>query len=90
MKNALEMNKIANEANEKFLAEMKEKAHEAVEKIVAPIIEKEASFGGFSAKCHIGTDVDLEVVIADLENLGYNVSKNGRTLSITWYDWNIK
>jgi ferredoxin-thioredoxin reductase catalytic subunit len=90
MKNAVEINKIANEANRKFKEEEKAKALKAVEEIIEPMIEHEAKFGGFSTCCRVGNDVSLNEVIAILVENGYNVSETfGRKLDIEWSNWFI-
>jgi hypothetical protein len=90
MKNAVEINKIANEANRKYKEEEKAKALKAVEEIIEPMIEHEAKFGGFSTCCRVGNDVSLNEVIAILVENGYNVSETfGRKLDIEWSNWFI-
>ena len=91
MKNALEMNKIANEVTNKLNDELTAKAKKAIDKIVEPMIEYEAKHGGFSVNCRIGTDVSIDKVVEILKENGYNVSvKYSRVLDIEWFDWNVE
>lgn len=90
MKNALEMNKIANEVNRKFREEEKARALKAVKEFIEPMIEHEAKFGGFSACCRVGEGISINEVIAILVENGYNVSETvGRKLDIEWSNWFI-
>lgn len=91
MKNALEMNKIANEVNNELNNRLNERANKVIEEVIEPMIEYEAKHGAFSTTCHIGTDVSLDKVVDILKENGYSVStKPGRGLDIEWFDWNVE
>lgn len=84
MKKANEMNKMAKEAIAKVEAERKAKAMAVIETVVEPAIEKGAKTGHFATACFIDNTVDIVIVMNELEENGYGVSRTGRMISINW------
>ena len=84
MKNANEIANIAATATMELVAKRKEKAINVLENSIAPQIEQAAEKCKCFINFHVGANVDIDVIVEELESLGYEVKKKGYSLNISW------
>jgi hypothetical protein len=84
MKNANEIANITAAATMALVAKRKEKAINILENSIAPQIEQAAEKCECYINYHVDANVDINVIIEELENLGYEVKKKGYSLNISW------
>ena len=85
MKNAIEMGQITANANEVKANRRKEKALKVLHDSIYPEMLKAANDGDYQIKYSLCADTDRETVMAELIESGYEVSKSGYTLKISWF-----
>lgn len=84
MKNAKELTAIAIAEQTRKEEEKTKKSLEYLEKNIYPQMEKAAAKGHFQVEYYADAHIDLEIVMDELENLGYQVVRKGWKLSIHW------
>ena len=85
MKTAIEMGQIAANANEAKVNRRKEKALKVLNDAIFPEMLKAANDGDYQIKYQLNADTDRETIMTELTEAGYEVSKSGYTLKISWF-----
>lgn len=90
MKRATEILAMTKEAMAEILREREMATKNFLENEVSNAIESAAKDGRYSVKLEkISSDINLEVIVEELEELGFAASKKGRELKVEWYDWKV-
>lgn len=84
MKNASELKEITTAAIHVVLEKQKDRAIKVLNEKIVPQMEQAATQGQFSVNFHVDAGIDLDVIIAKLQDNGYKVTKAGRVLRINW------